>query len=169
MSLSLTIEKIARFWHRYENLNLKLAFFLISLQLLHLYWLTTDVVVKRVTGQSAFAFSHSGGPVLLLFVFIDYIEVPALVAGLTYYSLIIYRHREGSAKKNALFLAMLAVQVFHIFWISDEVVYSTFFSQSKSAVAIPYFAAWIAILIDYLELPVMGDLFYKTFVKGERR
>lgn len=158
------VHNLARFWQRYENLNLKVAFFLVSLQLIHLYWLTADVVVKRITGESAFVLSQSG-PVLLLFVVIDYIEIPALIAGLAYYSLSIYNHRKGSAK-NALFLAMLAVQVFHIFWLTDEVVYDVF--SGSSAVEIPYYAAWIAILIDYLELPVIADLFYRTFIKRER-
>ena len=61
---------------------------------------------------------------------------------------------------------MLAVQVFHIFWLTDEVVYDTFFGAS-SAVEIPYYGAWIAILIDYLELPVIAVLFYRTIVRGE--
>jgi hypothetical protein len=98
---------------------------------------------------------------------IDYIEVPALAAGMTYYALSIYKHQKDAAK-NALFLAMLAVQVFHIFWITDEVVYSTLIG-SKGAVEVPYYAAWVAILIDYLELPVIADLFYRTIIKGERR
>ena len=160
------VQKLVRFWHRYENLNLKIAFVLISLQLIHLYWLTTDVVVKRITGHSVFVLSQSN-PLFILFIVIDYIEIPGLVAGMTYYALSIYKHQTG-ATKNTLLLAMLVVQVFHIFWITDEVVYSTFFSSS-SAVEIPYYAAWVAILIDYLELPVIGDLFYRTFVKGERK
>jgi hypothetical protein len=62
---------------------------------------------------------------------------------------------------------MLAVQVFHIFWLTDEVVYDVF--SGSSAVEIPFYAAWIAILIDYLELPVIADLFCKTFVRsGEK-
>jgi hypothetical protein len=165
--MSAVVQKIVGFWHRYENLNLKVAFFLISLQLIHLYWLTTDVVVKRITGDSAFVFPKSG-PIFFLFVVIDYIEIPGLIAGLTYYSLSIYKHQKGSAK-NALFLTMLVVQVFHIFWLTDDVVYDTFFSGSSTAVEIPYYAAWIAILIDYLELPVMADLFYRTFIEGERK
>lgn len=165
--MSVAVQKIVEFWHRYENLNLKVAFFLVSLQLIHLYWLTADVVIKRITGESVFVLSQSG-PIFLLFVAIDYIEVPALIAGLTYYSLSIYNHQKGSAK-NALFLAMLAVQVFHIFWLTDDVIYDTFFNGSSKAVEIPYYAAWIAILIDYLELPVMADLFYRTFIKGERK
>jgi len=163
--VSCALQKLVGFWRRYENLNLKIAFVLISLQLVHLYWLTADVVIKRITGDSAMGLTL-GGPLLIFFIVIDYIEVPALVAGLTYYALNVYK-REKTAK-NALLLAMLAVQVFHIFWITDEVVYSTFF-ESSSAVEIPYYAAWIAILIDYLELPVIADLFYRTIVKGERR
>jgi hypothetical protein len=163
--MSAAVQKLVVFWHRYESLNLKIAFVLISLQLIHLYWLTADVVVKRLTGESAFGLSQSG-PLFLFFIVIDYIEIPALVAGLTYYALSIYKHEK--TVKNALLLAMLAVQVFHIFWITDEVVYDAFFG-SASAVEIPYYAAWVAILIDYLELPVIADLFYRTIVKGERR
>jgi hypothetical protein len=164
--MSSAVQKLAWFWQKYENLNLKIAFVLISLQLVHLYWLTADVVIQRITQKSALAVPH-GSPLFIFFIIIDYIEIPALVAGLTYYALSIYRHEKGSIK-NALLLAMLAIQVFHIFWITDDVVYNTFFGSS-SAVEIPYYAAWVAILIDYLELPVIADLFYKTIVKGERR
>lgn len=163
--MSGAVQKLVGFWRRYESLNLRVAFVLISLQLVHLYWLTADVVVKRITGDSAMGLTVSG-PLLVFFIVIDYIEVPALVAGLTYYGLSIYKREK--ATKNALLFAMLVVQVFHIFWITDEVVYDTFFGTS-SAVEIPYYAAWIAILIDYLELPVIADLFYRTIIKGERR
>jgi hypothetical protein len=57
--LASAVQKLARFWHTYENLNLKIAFVLISLQLIHLYWLTTDVVVKRISGNSAFGLSQT--------------------------------------------------------------------------------------------------------------
>ena len=163
--MSGAVQKLAGFWRRYENLNLKLAFILISLQLVHLYWLTAYVVVKRITGDSTVGLTL-GVPLLVFFIVIDYIEIPGLMAGLTYYALSIYK-REMKVK-NALLLAMLAVQVFHIFWISDEVVYDTFFGTSN-AFEIPYYAAWIAILIDYLELPVIADLFYRTIIRGERR
>src|ERR671932_169560 len=164
--MSSVVQKLAGFWQKYENLNLKIAFILISLQLVHLYWLTADVVIQRITQKSILSVPH-GSPLFIFFIIIDYIEIPALVAGLTYYALSIYRHEKGSIK-NALLLAMLAIQVFHIFWITDDVVYNTFFGSS-SAVEIPYYAAWVAILIDYLELPVIADLFYKTIVKGEPR
>ncbi len=165
--MSTAIQTLVAFWHRYENLNLKIAFVLISLQLIHLYWLTADVVIKRITGTSALDLSQNG-LLFLLFIIIDYIEIPALVAGLAYYSLSIYKHQKGQAK-NAILLAMLAVQVFHIFWLTDDVVYDTFFGSPEQRVEIPFFAAWAAILIDYLELPVIGDLFYRTIVRGARK
>jgi hypothetical protein len=161
--MSGAVQKLIGFWQRYENLNLKIAFILISLQLIHLYWLTADIVVKRLTGDSALGLTVDG-PLFMFFIVIDYIEIPALVAGLTYYSLNVYKRKK--AAKNALLLAMLAVQVFHIFWITDDVVYQTFFGSS-GAVEIPYYAAWIAILIDYMELPVIADLFYRTIIKGK--
>ena len=160
--MSTAMQKIVNFWYRYENLNLKITFILISLQLLHLYWLTTDVVLQRIYGESFLIFPKALLPV---FVVIDYIEIPALISGMTFYSLSIYKHQKNSWK-NSLFLAMLAVQVVHIFWITDEIVYDAFFETRL--VEFPLYIAWIAILIDYLELPVMADLFYKI-IKGEKK
>ena len=165
--MSSTVQKLVGFWHRYENLNLKIAFVLISLQLIHLYWLTADVVIQRITGESVLGVPQ-GSPLFIFFIIIDYVEIPALVAGLTYYALSIYKHEKNSIK-NSLLLSMLAIQVFHIFWITDEVVYDSFFGSPAGSVEIPYYAVWVAILIDYLELPVIFDLFYRTIVKGERR
>jgi len=160
--MSTAAQKIVNFWYEYENLNLKITFILISLQLLHLYWLTTDVVLQRIYGESFLIFPKALLPV---FVVIDYIEIPALISGMTFYSLSIYKHQKNSWK-NSLFLAMLAVQVVHIFWITDEIVYDAFFETRL--VEFPLYIAWIAILIYYLELPVMADLFYKIF-KGEKK
>jgi hypothetical protein len=160
--MSTAAQKIVNFWYKYENLNLKITFILISLQLLHLYWLTTDVVLQRIYGESFLIFPKALLPV---FVVIDYIEIPALISGMTFYSLSIYKHQKNSWK-NSLFLAMLAVQVVHIFWITDEIVYDAFFETRL--VEFPLYIAWIAILIDYLELPVMADLFYKI-IKGEKK
>jgi hypothetical protein len=42
-------------------------------------------------------------------------------------------------------------------------VYDSFFNSSF--VELPVILSWIAILIDYLELPVMADLFYKVIKK----
>jgi len=151
--------KFINFYHRYENLNLRITFFLISLQILHLYWLTTDVVLQKLFGQSFFLAPKSFLPV---FVVIDYIEIPALISGLIFYAYSVRRNK-SSEKKSYLFLGLLAVQVIHIFWITDEVVYDSFFNSSF--VEFPVVLSWIAIIIDYLELPVLADLFYKVIKK----
>ena len=159
---SILVQKFIDFYHRYETLGLKITFILISLQIIHLYWLTTDVVLQKIFGQSFFLVPRN---LLPLFIVIDYIEIPALVSGIIFY---IYSIRSGEedSKKSYLFLGLLGVQVIHIFWITDDVVYSSFFNSSF--VQIPSLLAWIAILIDYLELPVMGDLLYKIIKKKER-
>lgn len=156
------VQKFINFYHRYENLNLKITFFLISLQIIHLYWLTTDVVLQKIFGESFFLVPKI---LLPLFIVIDYIEIPALISAIIFYSYTIHRNK-STAKKNYLFLGMLGVQVIHIFWITDEVVYTYFFNSGF--VQIPYALSWTAILIDYLELPVMADLFYKI-IKGKKR
>jgi hypothetical protein len=156
------VQKIANFWERYENLNLKITFILISLQVLHLYWLTADVVLQRISGES-----YLGLPRVLLplFIIVDYVEIPALVSGITFYSFSILIRREGHSWKNFVFLVLLAIQIVHISWITDEIVYESFFNNDL--IKFPIYLAWIAILIDYLEIPVMIDLFYKTF-KGSK-
>src|SRR5688572_5370200 len=114
MFLSALTDKLVIFWHKYENLNLRIAFVLISLQLIHLYWLTADVVIKRLTLDESPGLSQTG-LLFLFFIVIDYIEIPGLIAGLTYYSLSFIRNPEKRSK-NGLFFVLLAVQVFHIFW-----------------------------------------------------
>lgn len=155
--------RIINFYLRYQNINLKISFILISLQLLHLYWLTTDVVIYRLTGIDYFT---ELSDFILLFIIIDYIEIPALVSGIIYYFFaLIYDKREKEKRiKNTVLLILLAIQSIHIFWITDEVVYSTF--VGSDLIYMPEYFAWIAILIDYLELPVIYDLL-KRIIKKE--
>jgi len=157
-------KKIMNFYLRYQNINLKISFILISLQLLHLYWLTTDVVLYRLTGIDYFG---ELSDFILLFIIIDYIEIPALVSGLIYYLFtIIYDKKEKQKKiKNTVLLILLAIQSIHIFWITDDVVYTTF--VGSDLIHMPEYFAWIAILIDYLELPVIYDLL-KRIIKKEK-
>lgn len=156
-------KKIINFYLQYQNLNLKISFLLISLQLLHLYWLTTDVVIYRLTGIDYFI---ELSDFILLFIIIDYIEIPALVSGIIYYFFaLIYDKKEKEKRiKNTVLLILLAIQSIHIFWITDEIVYSTF--VGSDLIYMPEYFAWIAILIDYLELPVIYDLL-KRIVKKE--
>jgi hypothetical protein len=152
------------FYLRYQNINLKISFILISLQLLHLYWLTTDVVIYRLTGTDYF---RDLSDFILLFIIIDYIEIPALVSGLIYYFFtIIYDKKEKERRiKNTILFILLAIQSIHIFWITDDVVYTTF--VGSDLIYMPEYFAWIAILIDYLELPVIYDLL-KRIIKKEK-
>ena len=154
-------KKLINFYLRYQNLNLKISFLLISLQLLHLYWLTTDVVLYRITGTDYFV-QASG--FVLLFIIIDYIEIPALVSGITYYFFNLIYNKKEKRIKNIIFLILLAIQSIHIFWITDDIVYSTF--VGVDLIEIPEYLVWIAILIDYLELPVIYDLL-KRIIKKE--
>ena len=161
--MSVAIQKILNFWAKYESLNLKITFVLISLQVLHLYWLTTDVVLQRIAGESYFGLPRV---LLPLFIVVDYVEIPALVSGITFYLFSIFK---GGVhlRKNVVFLILLAIQIVHIFWITDEVVYESLLDNDL--VTFPIYLAWIAILIDYLEIPVMVDLFYKTFKVKKNR
>ena len=157
-------KKFINFYLRYQNISLKISFILISLQLLHLYWLTTDVVIYRLTGIDYFV---GLSDFILLFIIIDYIEIPALVSGIIYYFFAITfdKHEKEKRIKNTILLILLSIQSIHIFWITDEVVYSTF--VGSDLIYMPEYFAWIAILIDYLELPVIYDLL-KRIVRKEK-
>lgn len=155
--MTVAIQKLLDFWTRYENLNLRITFILISLQILHLYWLTADVVLQRISGQSYLGLPKE---LLPLFIVVDYIEIPALVSGITFYLFSIFKG-EPNPRKDVIFLILLAIQVVHIFWITDEIVYESILGNDL--ITIPLYLSWIAILIDYLEIPVMIDLFHKTF------
>lgn len=158
----ISIHKILNFWEKYQNLNLKIAFILMSLQVLHLYWLTADVILQRIAGDSYFGLPST---LLPLFVVVDYIEIPALVSGITFYSFSLMKNSKDDRTRamNAIFLSLLLTQVVHIFWITDEVVYESFFGSDL--VILPVYLSWIAILIDYLEIPVMIDLLRRIFRK----
>ena len=155
-------KQIMDFYLRYQNINLKISFILISLQLLHLYWLTTYVVLYRLTGIDYFG---ELSDFILLFIIIDYIEIPALVSGVIYYLFtIIYDKKEKEKRtRNTVLLILLAIQSIHIFWITDDIVYTTF--VGSELIYMPEYFAWIAILIDYLELPVIYDLLKRIIKK----
>ena len=99
-----------------------------------------------------------------MFIIIDYIEIPALVSGITYYFFNLIYNKKEKRIKNIIFLILLAIQSIHIFWITDDIVYSTF--VGADLIEIPEYLVWIAILIDYLELPVIYDLL-KRIIKKE--
>ena len=146
--------KIFLSWYNKNyHFQLRFATFLFLLQLVHLAWLTGNVVVYRLFGVSIFPHQLNW-----LIAIVDYTEIPALIAvSLLYINDIAL----GKAtKKTWLYLLLLNSQWLHMFWITDEIVLEVFIGQKF--IVIPEWLAWVAIMIDYLELPVMYDTVIKT-------
>lgn len=140
-------------YERHYLLNITIAALLFLLQLVHLYWLTADVVAERLTGESFF---HPTGWFYAAILVVDYTEIPALLSVSLVY---VNELRKGFAWKPLLFLLFLNSQWLHIFWITDEFVVSEF--GGAAGTALPVWLAWVAIGIDYLELPVIYDTMKK--------
>jgi hypothetical protein len=149
-----------RFWAWYQQhylatLVITSAVFL--LQIFHLYWLFTDVIVERLTGRSVFAFPQSG---MIVYVLADYLEIPALVSASLLY---VYELRRGVRLRSLFFLVLLNTQWIHMLWITDDVVVRTLSNTSLFSWGAS--VAWIAILIDYLEVPVIVDTLHKIYLQ----
>ena len=150
--MSLIREAMQDFWRWYERhyrLNVAIAAGLFLLQLVHLVWLTGQPLAERVLGEALFDVS---GPLQWVIVLVDYTEVPALVSVSLVYINDLRRH--GASLKPLLYLLFLNSQWLHIFWITDEFVVA---AGSGAATALPVWLAYVALLIDYLELPVIYD------------
>lgn len=144
------------FWAWYERtytLNVTIALGLFLLQIIHLVWLFGAVVWMRAFGAPLFEFS---GIWQILIVLVDYTEIPAIASVSLIY---INELRKGWQGRSALYLFLLLIQLLHIFWITDEFVIEMFAGgpEHMRATILPHWAAWAAILIDYLEVPVMVD------------
>lgn len=144
-------------YERHYTLNIAIAALLFTLQLVHLYWLTADVVAQRLVGESYFS---PDGAFYYAILIIDYTELPALVSVSLIY---INELRKGWSWKAFLFLLFLNSQWLHIFWITDEFIVSEF-SGDTSGSSLPGWLAWLAILIDYFELPVIYDTLKKFII-----
>lgn len=139
------------FWVWYERnyvLNITIAAVLFALQIVHLIWLTGQPLAEKALGESAFAID---GAARWLIVLVDYAEVPALVSVSLIY---VNDLRKVFEWKPFAFLLFLNSQWLHIFWITDEFVVQT---NGPVATALPAWLAYVAISIDYLELPVIVD------------
>lgn len=142
-------------YERHYRLHVTLAAGLFTLQLVHLYWLSSQVVAERLTGQGYFGLD---GAFQIVIVLVDYTELPALV---TVSLLYVNELRKAFSWKSVAFLAFLNSQWLHIFWITDEFVVN---SAAGEATALPVWLAWVAIGIDYLELPVIADTIRKLAI-----
>lgn len=149
----------AAFWAWYEKhytINIAVALGLFVLQLIHLYWLSTHVVAIRLLGYPLFA---PGAMWEFLIVLVDYTEIPAIISVSLIY---IHDLSRGRNWKSIFYLCLLNVQWLHLFWITDEFVLDQFHGL-ESATILPVWLAWVAIVIDYLELPVIMDALSKLF------
>lgn len=140
------------FWGWYERhykLNLGLTTFLFALQVVHLYWLAADVIAGRILGYSFFDPSAFWQYLIIV---VDYTEIPALISTSVLY---IYELQKKFSWKAVLFLIFLNTQWLHLFWITDEFVVNQF--AGRPSTVLPTWLAWVAIMIDYLEVPVIID------------
>jgi hypothetical protein len=145
-----------RWYERHHTLNVTIAAALFALQLVHLVWLAGEPLADRVFGEPLF---HLGGPLRWLIVLVDYTEIPALLSvSLVYINDL---RKQGTSLKPILYLIFLNSQFLHIFWITDEFVVSSGAGETSS---LPAWLAYIAILIDYLELPVIYDTMRRVIV-----
>ncbi len=142
----------SRFWEWYqqhERLNLAVSWLLLMLQIVHLTWLAVDVALPRVLGTSPINLATSAKTLLAL---VDYTEFPALFgASLLYMNAI---RRDRSDRTSAIYLLLIASQILHILWITDEFVVTQFGDPQLN---FPPMLAWLAIAIDYFEVPVIFD------------
>ncbi len=139
------------FWQWYGRqwaLTTLLTALLFSWQLLHLFWLATAVVIPRLAGVLLF----TPGPIFeFLLVIIDYAEIPALIsASLMYFYLL----QKQFSWKHLGFLVLINSQWLHLLWITDAFVLEHI---AHATLGLPFWLTWLAILIDFVELPVIFD------------
>jgi hypothetical protein len=144
------VHKFLRWYDRYDDFNTVFAAFLFSIQLLHLIWLTTSIVLPRLFGVDPLVGSRLFDTAVAV---VDYTEIPAIIA-----TSLVYIRSFGKRpnRKDAFYLFFLNIQWLHIFWITDEVVVRSFGLSGLTNGWNPT-AAWFAIAIDYLELPVIFE------------
>jgi hypothetical protein len=150
------------FWAWYERhyrLTLVVTTVLFALQVFHLYWLFTDVVLAKIFGHSFFHFPPIWGTVST---FLDYTEIPALISTTVLY---IRHFRKEGKVKYLWFLVALNIQWLHLFWITDEIVVERLTSSATGFFHWSNYVSWVAIMIDYLELPVIYDTLKKTLAE----
>ncbi len=152
--------QLTRFWSWYERhyaFHVLLSTALFLLQIFHLYWLATHVVLFKLVGESYF----SPGPLFQnILIAVDYTEIPAIISTSLLY---INDLRKKVHWKGILFLLLLNSQWLHLFWITDEFVVEQFLGNARDTL-LPFWIAWIAIMIDYLEIPVIIDSIRRVIV-----
>lgn len=150
---------IRAFWEWYERhyvTNLIITTILFLFQLIHLYWLAADVIAFRLIGKSFFIPSDLWKALIII---VDYTEIPALLSSSLIYIYVLLHH--PFRWRTIFLLASINSQWLHLFWITDEFII-TAFTEGKTGSILPTWLAWIAIFIDYLEIPVILDILFHT-------
>ncbi len=146
------------FWNWYDKhltLNITISAGLFVLQLVHLTWLGLHVIAFKLIGQSLWDPNLFWQNIIIL---VDYTEIPVIFSvSLIYINEI---RKNGFKIKPVFYITTLYIQLIHILWITDEFVLTTFTGEGP-IVPLPAWLAWIAILIDYLELPVIIETMKK--------
>lgn len=143
---------VNRFWAWYEkrySIIAPLTAGLFLLQIIHLYWMTTNIAYFRLYGHSLWDPSDFWNSVIAL---VDYTEIPAIITSTILY---IHQWRGGRRARSIIFILLINSQWLHLFWITDEIIYANI--TGAVLVSLPIWLSWLAISIDYLELPVMFD------------
>jgi hypothetical protein len=155
------MQRFFRWYERHYKLNVGFAAALFLLQLFHLYWLTTDVLFAKLFGFSLFNPTPAFDAAISV---IDYTEIPALITTSLVYINELRKRLQWSSVRN---LVLLNSQWLHLVWITDEFVATQFTNNPGGN--FPFWLAIIAIMIDYLELPVMVDVVKKFFRSLRKR
>lgn len=150
------LRKFFAWYEKHLLLHTSIAAGLFTLQLIHLYWLTTHVVVVKLFGIDFFSPPPFWETIIIL---VDYTEIPALLTTSLVY---INELRKKYSIKSVLYLIFLNSQFLHIFWITDEFVQLKLTGMGEGTI-LPLWLAFIAIAIDYLELPVIFETIKKMF------
>jgi hypothetical protein len=102
-------------------------------QVVHLVWMSTYVIPTKLWGSAWW--SPPEAPLALA----DYLELPAIFTTTVLYL----------RTRNWRMLFLVNIQLLHIFWITDEIILNR---NTLNPVL-----AWMAVMIDYLEIPVIVD------------
>lgn len=125
------------------------------LQIFHLYWLFAAVIMEKLTGQSWFSFPKD---LNFIYVVADYLEVPALISTSILY---LNNFRRDRKFKAIFYVVLLNTQWLHLFWITDNFVVQSF--TDNGMFSWNAWVAWVAILIDYLEVPVIIEMLKQIY------
>ena len=143
------LANLFEWYKRNYEINLYIVAGLFIWQLVHLFWMTTNVALFRLLGHEFWNVGAFGN---ILISVVNYTEIPAIILASLFY---ISELRKELKWGSVVFLILLNSQWLHLFWITDEIIVAQL--TGSAVVTMPLWLSWFAIMLDYLELPVMYD------------